>query len=399
MNRRAVALACALYFAALIALIAATVVFDIDLAQGEGWFRLPTGWSLLLAAMYYAAPIAVAAVVGYLRRPMRKHFVATVTVIFAVHAAYSVAVAGMRLATVKVWRADIEQSHEARPVVAEFGHRFVDDDDDGLVNRVVLEGRLDADHLPFGAYTLYARASHGGAPGVGFGYAEVVVAIDAEQVHEFAYEVDARYLRDLAEAGPFDIHLGLSRHFTVSPTTGKRIVALCRSAAFLCPTSRLGYDPVLYDDIVEIARFDAVDTVALAPETIQRNQLVFMRYLGDTGRDDDGDGLFDALIVSIELDSIYAGPLYIQAQIAGAASGHVQQTSPIGKGIGQFDVVLDGGRLRALGRDGPYTLGAFALLNNDPYCPGGACVIENRPVFTVYLDAYTTKAYRAEQFE
>ena len=177
------------------------------------------------------------------------------------------------------------------------------------------------------------------------------------------------------------------------------IVTLCRWAAFFCPTSRLGYDPVLYDDIVEIARFDAVDTVALAPETIQRNQLVFLRYLGDTGRDDDGDGLFDALIVSIELDSIYAGPLYVQAQIAGAASGHVQQTSPIGKGIGQFDVVLDGGRLRALGRDGPYTLVAFALLNNDPYCPGGACVIENRPVFTVYLDAYTTKAYRAEQFE
>ena len=110
-NRRVVALASALYFAALIALIAATVAFDIDLAQGEGWFRLPSRWSLLLAAMYYAAPIAVAAVVGYLRRPMRKHFVATVTVIFAVHAAYSVAVAGMRLATVKVWQADIEQSH------------------------------------------------------------------------------------------------------------------------------------------------------------------------------------------------------------------------------------------------------------------------------------------------
>ncbi len=81
---RVVALASALYFAALIALIAATVVFDIDLAQGEGWFRLPSGWSLLLAAMYYAAPVAVATVVGYLRRPLRKNLVATVPVIFAV---------------------------------------------------------------------------------------------------------------------------------------------------------------------------------------------------------------------------------------------------------------------------------------------------------------------------
>ena len=397
-NWRAVGLATALYFAALIALIAATVAFDIDLARGEGWFRLPSGWSLLLAAMYYAAPVAVAAVVGYLRRPLRQNFIATVAVIFAVHAAYGVAVAGMRFAAVKVRQADIEQSHAALPAVAEFGHRFVDDNDDGLVNRIILEGKLDATDLPPGAYTLYARASHGGAPGLGLGYADVIVATDTGPGLGFAYEVDARRLRDLADAGPFDIHLGLSRHFTVSPT-GKRIVALCRWAAFFCPTSRLGHDPELYNDIVEIARFDAVDTVVLAPEAIQRNQLVFLRYLGDTGRDDDGDGLFDALVVSMELDSIYAGPLYVQAQIAGVSSGHVEQTSSIAKGIGRFDVVLDGGRLRALGRDGPYTLGAFALFNNDPYCPGGTCVIENRPAFTVYLDSYTTEAYRAEQFE
>ena len=397
-NWRTVAWASTLYFAALIALIAATVVLDIDLAHGEGWFRMPSGWSLLLAAMYYAAPVAVAALVGYLRRPHRKNFVATVAVIFAVHAAYSVAVTGLRIAAIKVWQADIEQSHEALPVIAVFDHRFVDDDDDGLVNRVVLEGRLDADHLPFGAYTLYAWASQGGAPVVGLGYADLAVVRDAEQVHELAYEIDARYLREMAEVGPFDIHLALSRQFTMAPTV-KRIVALCRWAAFFCPTSRSGYDPVLYDDIVEIARFDAVDTIALAPETIQRKQLVFLRYLGDAGRDDDGDGLFDALVVSMELDSIYVGPLYVQAQIEGVASGHVQQTASIDKGITRLDVVLDGGRLRAMGRDGPYTLGAFALLNNDPYCPGGVCVFENLPMFTVYLNAYTTKAYRAAQFE
>ena len=395
---RTVALASALYFAALIALIAATVAFDIDLARGEGWFRLPSGWSLLLAAMYYAAPVAVAAVVGYLRRPLRHNFVATVAVIFAVHAAYGVAVAGMRLATVKVWQADIGQSLAALPAVAEFGHRFVDDDDDGLVNRVILAGRLDADQLPFGVYTLYARASQGGAPGVGFGYAEVVVAIDAEQVHEFAYEVDARYLRELADAGPFDIHLGLSRHFTVSPT-GKRIVALCRWAAFFCPTSRLGYDPVLYDDIVEIARFDAVDTIALAPETIQRKQLVFLRFLGDRGRDIDGDGLFDALVISLELDSIYSGPIYFQAQLVGVAIGVLEQTTSIGKGIVRLDFVIDGKRLRELAADGPYTLMPFVLFNNTSYCPGGTCVNENQPMFTLYLGPYTTGPYRAAQFE
>jgi len=397
-NWRAVALASGLYFAALIALIAATVAFDIDLARGEGWFRLPSGWSLLLAAMYYAAPVAVAAVVGYLRRPLRHNFVATVAVIFAVHAAYGVAVAGMRLATVKVRQADIEQSHAALPAVSEFGHRFVDDDDDGLVNRVILAGRLDADQLPFGVYTLYARASQGGAPGVGFGYAEVVVAIDAEQVHEFAYEVDARYLRELADAGPFDIHLGLSRHFTVSPT-GKRIVALCRWAAFFCPTSRLGYDPVLYDDIVEIARFDAVDTIALAPETIQRKQLVFLRFLGDRGRDIDGDGLFDALVISLELDSIYSGPIYFQAQLVDVAIGVLEQTTSIGKGIVRLDFVIDGKRLRELAADGPYTLMPFVLFNNTSYCPGGTCVNENQPMFTLYLGPYTTGPYRAAQFE
>ncbi len=43
--------------------------------------------------------------------------------------------------------------------------------------------------------------------------------------------------------------------------------------------------------------------------------------------------------------------------------------------------------------------GNFALFNNTSYCPGGTCANENQPMFTLYLGPYTTKAYRAAQFE
>ena len=48
---RAVALTTAIYFAALIALIAATLAFDLDLTIGEGWGQMPSAWWMLLAAI------------------------------------------------------------------------------------------------------------------------------------------------------------------------------------------------------------------------------------------------------------------------------------------------------------------------------------------------------------
>jgi hypothetical protein len=67
--------------------------------------------------------------------------------------------------------------------------------------------------------------------------------------------------------------------------------------------------------------------------------------------------------------------------------------------LARLEIVLPAGRLKELGRDGPYRLRGLVLLNNDPYCPGGACAIVNRPPFTVYLPEYETKPYRVDRFE
>ncbi len=353
---------------------------------------------MLLAATYYAVPFAAAAVVGYLRRPFLANFVAVVVAIFVLHAVYGAATSGIRQTYLDARGADIARGQAAVPGIAEFGHRFVDDDDDGLVNRIVVAGRLDADDLPAGDYQMFARFLQQGQPGPGLGHEEFTLAEDGPRMVALAFDVDARHLSEAAKAGPLTVDVLLNRRLTLGPD-GRRILALCRWAAFFCPTSLRGYDPVLYDDIVEIARFDAVDTIALAPETIQRKQLVFLRFLGDRGHDSDGDGLFDALVISLELDSIYSGPIYFQAQLVGVAIGVFEQTTSIGEGIVRLDFVIDGKRLRELAADGPYTLRPFALFNNTSYCPGGTCVNENQPMFTLYLGPYTTKAYRAAQFE
>ncbi len=395
---RAVALTTAFYFAALIALIAVTLAFDVKLTIGEGWGQMPSAWWMLLAATYYAVPFVVAAVVGYLHRPFLANFVAVVVAIFVLHTFYGAATSGIRQTYLDARQADIARGQAAVPGIADFGHRFVDDDDDGLVNRIVVAGRLDPDDLPAGDYQMFARFSQRGQPGPGLGDEEFTLAEEGPRMVALAFDIDARHLSEAAKAGPLTVDVLLNRRLTLGPG-GRRILALCRWAAFFCPTSLLGYDPVLYDYIVEIARFDAVDTIALAPETIQRKQLVFLRFLGDRGRDIDGDGLFDALVISLELDSIYSGPIYFQAQIVGVANSVLEQTTSIGKGIVRLDFVIDGKRLRELAADGPYTLRPFVLLNNTSYCPGGTCVNENQPMFSLRLGPYTTGPYRAAQFE
>ena len=399
---RALALTTALYFAVLIALIAVTLAFDVKLTIGEGWGQMPSAWWMLLAATYYAVPFAVAAVVGYLRRPFLANFVAAVVAIFVLHAVYGAATSGIRQAYLDAWRAEIGRGQAAVPAIADFGHRLIDDDDDGLVNRIVVAGRLDADDLPAGDYQMFAQFSQQGQPGSGLYDEEFTLAEDGPRMVALALDVDARHLSEAAKAGPLTVDVLLNRRLTLGPG-GQRILALCRWAAFFCPTSLRGYDPDIYEDTVEIARFHGVDTVALAPETVQRKQLVFLRFLGDRGRDNDGDGLFDALVISLEFDSIYSGPIYFQARIVGVANSWLEQTTSIGEGIVRLDFVIDGKRLRELAADGPYTLRPFVLANNTPYCPGGTCVNENQPMFSLrlgpYLTPYTTGPYRAAQFE
>ena len=155
---------------------------------------------------------------------------------------------------------------------------------------------------------------------------------------------------------------------------------------------------------IELGPQENVHRFTFPRDKIQRPQVIFRDYLGDHGRDLDGDGLFDELVISMALDSIYEGPVYFQAFIDYASLSGARKLLPtfeskLEKGSVNLDYVINGEQLRRLGGNGPYTLKTFIMMNNTPYCPQVQCPNKNKPIFTVYLSPYTTGSYRAEQFE
>ena len=139
--------------------------------------------------------------------------------------------------------------------------------------------------------------------------------------------------------------------------------------------------------------------MGLAPGEIQREHVIFRGFAGDFGRDLDGNGLFEELVVALVVDSIHDGPVFFQAEIRAPFRALLHHETRSTKGARKLEFVIDGTALRRAGRDGPYELGGMVLTNNSPYCPGGVCPAPNLPKFSVYLDDYTTGHYRADQFE
>ena len=167
----------------------------------------------------------------------------------------------------------------------------------------------------------------------------------------------------------------------------------------MAPSSRGGSDPAIHEEILTLRRFENLGEVALAPAKIQRKHVIFKGFAGDFGRDLDGNGLFDELVVVLEVDTIHDGPIFFQAEVRAPFRALLHHETRSTKGAARLEFVIDGTAIKRTGRDGPYQLGGMYLLNNSPYCPGGVCAAPNLPKFSVALGRYTTKPYRAEQFE
>lgn len=384
------------YFVVLAFLIALTLIFDIRLYSGEGFFRFPSPWLLFLWAIYYIAPFVVAIIFGFRARPFWRNFILLAISIFALHFLYSVVVSIPRVLYAQQWQKDIQQSQARTFKVNSFEHQFSDDNKDGLTDKIILSGALDVSSLTNGKYILYANLSKDGQPipGGGLGTSDFSVT-NSKDLYSPTFEINPINFKDFT--GNLDVNLELRRD--VSPSEyGKALIFLCRWAAFFCPTSKEGYDPVIYHDLFPVQEIKSAHTFSLSTGTIQRDQVTFVKFLNDFGRDTNGNGMFDELVIQVELDSIYNGPIYFSAQVDGS-SNFFSQTTSIKKGVTTVDFVMDGKELKKVGFNGPYKLSNFYLLNNDPYCPGGKCIIKNHPPFTVYLERYTTKSYRVEQFE
>ncbi len=305
------------------------------------------------------------------------------------------------------WDADARASRAAIQDLAEVGHELHDDDGDGLIDRVALDGRVRTGGLPAGDYRVTAILTEA-PPGqrrriagpmkfprnTGAASSPNSGPLDLS----FAFDLDAARLGELAAAGAMTLHVEVAK-FRRPDAYAMTVLRLCAWAPFACPTPRSGLDATIHDEILILRRFEDLGEVALAPAQIQRKHVIFKGFAGDFGRDLDGNGRFDELVVTIEVDSIHDGPIFFQAEMRAPFRALLHHQTRSTKGARRLEFVIDGTAIARAGRDGPFELGGVILMNNSPYCPGGVCPPPDLPKFSLYLGSYTTAPYRAAQFE
>lgn len=395
--------ACVLaYLATLAAAIAATVIFELPLTSSGGFLVFPSAWGFFLVALMYAVPLALALVAATLRRPFWPNFLAVVGVVFVLHVLHGGAATALRGLRALDWKADVAATEAADWTIKRIDVVNEDDDGDGLVDRVALNLRIDPRSLPAGDYALRVGLRPAGMQGVSGaptagGGREFTLGDDAAPF-DLVLALSPKRVAAVAAANETSLRFDLTRWMTV-PADTEALLQVCAWAALFCPTRLSGYDPVIRQTAIQLPSLATRRTLDLPPERVQRDQVVFQRYLGDRGRDDDGDGRFDALVIAMELDSIWDGPIYAQAYLDVAQRFLPTFESRMGRGVVEFEYAIDGATLSRLGRDGPYRVTDLYLLNNTPLCPQVQCPNDNRPMFSLRLPNYTTGFYRAADFE
>ena len=279
-------------------------------------------------------------------------------------------------------------------------HEFKDENGDGLTDRIALFGHWDLKTDSPGTYLAYIYLVQNNRMVAGGFIGQQKLEAKDRGAHgfDFAFSLNPVSIKEALSHGTVEVNLDLKKDLPVS-AAGKSIIAFCRWAPFMDLTRLGGEDPDIYDTFVTIASLRRIDAIALDPSFIQRDQVLFVRYINDVPRDLDGNGLYDELLVTLLVDSVYEGPIYYSLEEERHPEIFFQNKSSIAKGNQVVHLVIDGTDLKKLGMDGPYKFTNVYILNNDPYCPGGKCDLKNLPIFTLYLPNYVTQKYDLKQFE
>ena len=228
----------------------------------------------------------------------------------------------------------------------------VDDDGDGLLDRVVLTAGTDTQQA--GEYRLFATlAASGGQTLVRSAAATLPTGPGSVPI-----DFEAAGLFTLGEDGPWEI-------------TALELVFLGSQAAV--PSHRL---------------LDLGQTQAYLLSQLQRPDLVLTGIVTDQAFDDDGNGLFDRLVVDLEVDVLRAGFYSWSYKLTGDDGTEVDFSSASGflaAGLNSLRLTFNGEAIGAAGVDGPYALRDLLLFGS------GANLVATR--------VGSTQAYRASEFE
>jgi len=145
-------------------LITVGIVFIVILSKaslldGDSWFRWPSIWLLIIYGVYYWLPIILSLLYGAVMRPFWMRFRDLIVAILFVQLVYSVGIHLWR--AIYLQRRDelVYQTKRAEPFVYEAKHRFVDQDNDGVIEQVKCRVKIDMDEYPDGEYAIHAHLS------------------------------------------------------------------------------------------------------------------------------------------------------------------------------------------------------------------------------------------------
>lgn len=227
----------------------------------------------------------------------------------------------------------------------------VDDDSDGRFDRIALQ--IPVDVVKAGTYRAFVRLkTAGGQELLRSAEADLPTGLNGIEV-----DFEAEALRELGEDGPYRIAL---------------VDLLFLGAQGATAADRLE---------------NAGSTRAYQLSELDRPNLMLTGATSDQGVDDDGDGLFDRLLVEIEVDAASAGFYSWSLKLAGSDLNEIDFATGTGflpAGLNRLGVAFDGEKIGAAGLDGPYPLRDLLLFG------GGSSLVAT--------EAGSTQAWRASQF-
>lgn len=227
----------------------------------------------------------------------------------------------------------------------------VDDDFDGRFDRIALQ--VGTDVVQAGTYRAFVRLeTAGGRELLRSAEAALQAGLDDVEV-----DFEAAALRDLGEDGPYRIAL-------------VDLVFLGTERA--TPADRL-------ENVGSTRTYRLSD--------FERPALALTGSTSDQGVDDDGDGLFDRLLVQVEVDVERTGSYSWSLKLADSDLREVDFATGsafLASGLNRIGVTFDGEKIGSTGVDGPYLLRDLLLFGARDSL--------------VAIDVGRTQVYRASQF-
>lgn len=325
---------------------------------------------IVLNLYYYLVPFAFAIVSSFLYRPILSSFSKVLVGIFGTHLITSIIILSISIPYSRYLKEqDLTLLAESANVT--ISNQIENDtDQDGLVNSITLNGVFHKGKLPNGTYFLDLRSGTDNFQwgGIGIGGQFKIEVDKGEEKFSQTFKPEELKNTGIADLSTIPISVSLKYDRPARISLAKPVLLLHQLGAFsrLVPISISPES--MYRDIVFLKKFVNVYNFKFDTSKLEREFLIVSSY-SDFGQDTNNDGLFDQLVISMEVDSIWEGSLYFHAYFKDNKNKIIRSTTTVRKGISTIEFIVDSKELIEFGKNGPYHFTNFYIENNNPKRP------------------------------